>query len=527
VRAPGEATALDLIETAFDLLRAQPLLTVAPHLIGSAPFLAGMLAFLFEMSTGVFAVERLLPWSFALTLLWIWMTFWHTVYCRRLVSKFAHEPSVQWNSSRLFRSAIIQTAVQGFKPIVVPAAFLIGLPLAWTFAFFQSAAIYASATDASLSTTWTRSREAASVWQKQSWILLCILILLAAVVFINIAIGAFVAAQLARSLLGVTALVFGTPSAFFNTTLLSFVAAATYICVDPVLKAAYVARSFAFESTRTGADIRITLQRLAQIAAIAIACVVCAPASAQPHPVRVDELDRAIDGALRQPEYSWRMPRETARHSVNSPLDRAADAIAAGFRKAGEAIGSAIEWLLDLFIDREIDMPGGGVRASAGRRVRIAMLVVCALLAVVLLIVGWRLRRKTPSVRATPQTASAVVSIDLKNENVSAAQLEHDEWLRLAHELLAKGETRLAARAVFLSALSRLQRDGLITVERFKTNLDYDRELGRRARAFPQVRPAFQRLLGAFEPCWYGNVAADPVVLTEMQSLLNELKAHA
>jgi hypothetical protein len=154
------------------------------------------------------------------------------------------------------------------------------------------------------------------------------------------------------------------------------------------------------------------------------------------------------------------------------------------------------------------------------------MLAVSALLAVVLLIVGWRLRRKTPAIQITakPVTAAAV---NLTDDNVAASQLDEDEWLRLSEELLANGEPRLALRAVFLSALSRLQRDGLITLERFKTNLDYDRELARRARAFPQVHPAFRRLLQIFEPRWYGNIAADATIVNEMQSLLIELKAHA
>jgi hypothetical protein len=514
---------LELLETAFQMLRTQPLSTAAPHLIGSAPFLAGLLAFLFEMSSGLFAVERLLHWSFGLTLLWVWMNFWQAVYCRRLLLKLAHEPAIRWNPSGILRSAMLQTAIQGFKPVLFPAAFLFVLPFAWMVAFFQSITTYASAPDASLSNVWARSREAASAWQKQSWMLLCLLALMAIVVFINIAVGTFVTAQLARSFLGITSLVFGTPSAFLNTTMMGFVAAATYACVDPVAKAAYVVRSFAFESIRTGADIHVALKRIAQTAAMAlILCV--GPASAQ-QAVNAGELDRAVDRVLRQPEYSWRMPRETPRAS-NSMLDRAADAIAAGFKKAIAAVERAVEWLLDLFIDREIEIPGGGVRASSGRRVRIAMLAVSALLAVVLLIVGWRLRRKTPAIQITakPVTAAAV---NLTDDNVAASQLDEDEWLRLSEELLANGEPRLALRAVFLSALSRLQRDGLITLERFKTNLDYDRELARRARAFPQVHPAFRRLLQIFEPRWYGNIAADATIVNEMQSLLIELKAHA
>ena len=523
MRTAGEPTALELLETAFQMLRTQPLSMTAPHLIGSAPFLAALLAFLFEMSSGLFAAERLLPWSFGLTLLWVWMNFWQAVYCRRLLSKLANDPALRWNPSVILRSALLQIALQGFKLVLAPAALMLVLPFAWMVAFFQSVATYASAPDASLSNVWARSREAASAWQRQSWMLLFLLALLTLVVFINIAVGTFVTAQLAPSFLGITSLVFGAPSAFLNTTMMGFVAAATYACVDPVAKAAYVARSFAFESVRTGADIHVALKRIAQTAAIAL--ILCAGPTFAQQAVDARELDRAVDRVLRQPEYSWRMPRQMP-PTTNSMLDRAADTIAAGFKKAIAAVERAIEWLLDLFIDREIEIPGGGVRASAGRRVRIAMLVVSTLLVVVLLAVGWRLRRKTSAIQITARPV-AVAAINLNDDNVAASQLDQDEWLRLSEELLAKGESRLALRAVFLSALSRLQRDGLITLERFKTNLDYDRELARRARAFPQVRPAFRRLLQIFEPRWYGNVAADATMVTEMRSLLTELKAHA
>ena len=89
------------------------------------------------------------------------------------------------------------------------------------------------------------------------------------------------------------------------------------------------------------------------------------------------------------------------------------------------------------------------------------------------------------------------------------------------------GPTDPRARAVFFSALARLQRDNLIMLARFKTNLDYDRELGRRTRHLPHVRPAFRWLVQTFERCWYGVTAPDETTVARARALLSEMDAHA
>jgi hypothetical protein len=72
-----------------------------------------------------------------------------------------------------------------------------------------------------------------------------------------------------------------------------------------------------------------------------------------------------------------------------------------------------------------------------------------------------------------------------------------------------------------------LQREGLVTLQPFKTNLDYDRELTRRARAHPEVRPAYRTLLNAFERCWYGMAAPEIDTIQRMRALLKELTVSA
>jgi hypothetical protein len=527
LRSTGEPDAVELLEQAFESFKRHPLLTIAPHWIGSLPFLGLLLLFLFEMRRGAVAAESLLLRSLAVTLSWVWMNFWQAVYCSRLRAKLGDEPDEPWTGSRVLNTALVQTTLQSFKLVVLPAALLIGIPFAWTFTFFETSAAIAGTRGATLHTVRRRSRAAASMWQKQSWNLAGILTLLAVTVFINLGITAFAVYQLARSFIGITTPMLSRPDSFFNSTLIALTAAATYLCLDPVVKAAFVARCFAIESIHTGAGIRLSLRRIMQAGLTMLLLAASLPAAAQTRPIDSSEFDQVIDRVLSSPEYSWRNARHHERRSGDSMLDRAADTIVAGFQAIGRAVGRVFEWLLDFLIDREIEMPGGAVRSTAGRTVRNTLVALSVVLAVVLLAGVWRLRRRRSPKQLETVDSASFAAVDVSDETISAAQLEQEEWVRLADDLLAKGETRLALRAVFLGALARLQREGLIKLERFKTNLDYDRELGRRARTFPQVRQVFRAMMQKFEYCWYGSATIDERTVTEMRLLLMELRPNA
>lgn len=91
------------------------------------------------------------------------------------------------------------------------------------------------------------------------------------------------------------------------------------------------------------------------------------------------------------------------------------------------------------------------------------------------------------------------------DDNVQAAQLPSDGWLRLAREQAALGEWRLALRALYLAHLARLGAEGLLTLRRHKTNLDYERELRRRALQRAGLPEWFSARRREFEAAWYGS----------------------
>ena len=114
---------------------------------------------------------------------------------------------------------------------------------------------------------------------------------------------------------------------------------------------------------------------------------------------------------------------------------------------------------------------------------------------------------------------------DLADETVTASQLPENEWLKLARDLMGKGELRLALRALYLASLAHLAQRELIRIARFKSNRDYEQELRRRARALPELQAAFTDNTSLFDRAWYGLHDVTQEVLQRFQANLERIKA--
>ena len=93
---------------------------------------------------------------------------------------------------------------------------------------------------------------------------------------------------------------------------------------------------------------------------------------------------------------------------------------------------------------------------------------------------------------------------DLSDQNIGAEQLPEDAWTRLARELWARGELRLALRAFYFASLAQLAERNLIQLAKFTSNRDYERELLRRGHAWPQLLSLFSENVVVFDRVWYG-----------------------
>ena len=117
--------------------------------------------------------------------------------------------------------------------------------------------------------------------------------------------------------------------------------------------------------------------------------------------------------------------------------------------------------------------------------------------------------------------------MDSTDESVGAEQLPEDEWTRLARELLARGEFRLAMRAYYLSSLAYLAERRLITLAKFKSNRDYERELARRGHALGDLLPMFGENVVAFDRVWYGLHSVDADAVNQFASNVQKIRTNA
>jgi hypothetical protein len=223
--------------------------------------------------------------------------------------------------------------------------------------------------------------------------------------------------------------------------------------------------------------------------------------------VQAAELRSHVGEVLKQDRYQWRMPRELPEGAVQEDsLVRQSvkwlqEMVGSVFRWFGEVI---VDWLKGLFDqpDREVsqrDSKGGAAWGDALQQILIGLLIVLGIALVWILVRQWR---RMP-VTAVAKAASSA-EINLESEQIVASQLPENEWLRLAQEKAEAGDYRLAMRALFLATLAHLGEARLIAISRWKSNGDYVRELGYRARDREGLRSGFSESVRTFDAAWYG-----------------------
>lgn len=169
----------------------------------------------------------------------------------------------------------------------------------------------------------------------------------------------------------------------------------------------------------------------------------------------------------------------------------------------GKWVEAILKWLAKLFKPKVSYQSSSDTSWIAAVQVLLWVLVavVASALAIFLYRV-WRGRQKS----RTPILSEAILPVpDVADENVGADELPEDGWMKLGRELLARGELRLAMRAFYLASLSHLAARNLISIARFKSNREYERELRRRGHSFPELLAIFGANISAFEAIWYGR----------------------
>jgi hypothetical protein len=532
--------AIDNLEEAVHLLRRAP---VHVHLLwaaGALPYGLCIVWFTAEMSWSSFAAERLVEASLGLALLFAWKQIWEAVFCASVQSMLTGsvEP---WSRGRVLRLAAVQLAIQPWSLLAIPIAALLTVPFATTIAFFRNVSVYAGSGSVHAVRL---AREQCVVETKQNWMLQALLGLLTLLLILNYAITLLILPQLGRSIFGLETTASRYPMWLLTSTGVTAVLVLVYLTLEPLLSTLYVLRCFYGQSIHTGADLRSSLRRIlagqrAAAATLVLAIVLLflpATASGQSSPSRTSEsaalrpadLERSVSTVVRRSEFAWRIPRTDADAKDRPKWASWLDGV---FERAGEFWDWLIEGLRRMFTSDPQTSAPGDANDVWTRTLKYSLWVLGAVFAVGAALILYKqrdaARRRANETAAAAGAPSESLNLDLNDEALTADKLPEESWLDLAQEWIAKGDMRLALRAMHLAGLSYLNGKGLVTVQRWKTGLEYCTELERRSRSIPAVTPVFVRNVRVFEASWYGRHEVNQDSLQEFARGLEQMRSHA
>lgn len=541
----SEKGALELLEESVHLVRLAPLEVLACYYIGAVPFALGFLFFWAEMSRDAFAPQHCGRAAFALVLLFIWMKTWQAIFAMEMSNQISGQPSPRWSLKRFARLAAAQIIFQPSGLFVLPISFLIMLPFGWAFAFYQNLAVLGGR-DSKLFKTASRQ---AALFPIQNHAALLIVSAFGFFIWINFISLLAVVPGLLKTFLGIES-VFTRAGvgALLNTTFFSASLMLTYLCLDPLVKTFYALRCFYGEALATGEDLKVELKRHSSVGkTVALTaiffCVVSAnafsaekivepsaPIENSAPTVPPAKLNASIEKVLARPEFTWRQPREKIQTRTSNKnwlvlfLESVGETLMSWLRSLRDLLRDFIEWLAKYF-RRKNSSPSsvshGDAWMTSLRFLVFALVALIASALAILIMRMWKRRQREEVVVAQAISATP----DLNDDNVAANQLPEDGWLKLARELMDKGDLRLALRAFYLASLAHLAERQFVNIAKFKSNREYEQELRRRARTLPELQNAFGQNVTAFDRAWYGMHEVTQEILLGFQSNLERIRA--
>ena len=520
----GTRSGLQIIEEAVHVLRLAPLRIWALYLIAAAPFGLAFTYFIADMSRSAFASEQVIESSLWLALAFEWKQVWQGVFTSEIYG-ILEGGSLPWTWRRVAKMAALQCAIQPLSLVILPLSALTAFPFPYAIGLFRNLTLFAGlGRDRPI----RLARSHSALWPAQAWVALSVFLLLALLLFVNYLVTLAIVPQLMKSFFGIENSVTRYAAWVLNSTVLTATACLVYLTLDALLDAVYVLRCFYGESIGTGTDLRAGLRRALSIAAL-VCCLIAVfsptplrAAEPQSHSIDEARLERSIDETVHRREFTWNSPKTITEREQSKFVGWVN-----GFWKS---IKRFFNWLVD-WIERTF-FPDDGLtdssKGQAGSTKMIRWLLISLGIAFILLIVYIFYRqRKASSRRVQSKPTVAAPVIDLKDESITADQLPEESWYSLAREWIDKGDFRLALRALYLGAISHLGQRQLVSIERWKSGLDYSRELARRTRATPEVAPRFSATIRLFECGWYGRHTVDRATLDEFTAGFEEVRRGA
>jgi hypothetical protein len=519
-KAPKQQSksAILLLEEAVHLLRKAPLFLLSGYYIGTLPFILGLFYFWADMSRSADARSYHAVASLGIALLYIWMKCWHVVFAARVKMNISGQPVPQWSFQRILSLAATQTLIHATAFFILPLAALIAIPFGWCYAFYQNVTAEAITELSDLKALCKKAWFQARLWPRQNHMLLSIFFLFGIIVFLNIATAIYILPHLLKKYLGIESMFTLSGSHVINTTFWVVTIGISYLCMNPLVKTVYVLRCFYGAALKSGEDLKTELKGLmpgrtgvviALLLAVLLAANPVASMATETGFTSPEALDRSIDEVMAQREFTWRMPREITAENEKAPKGPIASVVAWIIDKLGKGLKAVINWI-DKLINWLIDLlPSADHRTSSPDEnwiasVRVAVIVLLIGLLCTLVYILWRSWMRRQTARAEIAATAVESTPDLEDESTTADDLPVNRWLELARELTEKGSLRQAIRAFYLAILADLAAHELITIEKFKSNREYEIELRRRAHQKEGLLKVFSKSRDVFERVWYG-----------------------
>jgi hypothetical protein len=518
-RPVTETPAIEIVEEAIHVLRGAGVRAWSLIWTGAIPFALGVLLFWRDMThysrNGVLCAWE----SLLLVALLLWLNVWRGIFASTLHSQLSGTTPDSGRRS-FFRLAGVHLLLGNSKLLLMPLAAVALLPQPGVVAFFRMATTVAAVDRTSFSKTVAKARKLSSSLS-QSILLVLLLSFIGLLLFVNIVVLLALLPQLARVLTGYESSF--TRAGFRLLTDPSFYIAAgliTWLAFEPLVQAVYTVALFHAESKETGEDVRSRFRALLRSGGIAaLLLVLCAPVIHAQPVLDPSQLDRSVRQTLASPQYGWNIHRPETQPK-ESWLVRFTDSLVANLSGLRAAIGRGIErlteWIRSLF--QTPSPQAQGPPASSAIRKELYLALGLALLAAAFMI--WRgraaLARRKIGVPSGPQT------ISLAADNITADQLPEQGWYALADECFSNAQFRLGLRALYLANLAAFSHEGFLAIHPGKTDHEYESELRRRARAFPDACHLFSVNIALFERVWYGDY---PVSFEDCQAFRNRAAA--
>jgi hypothetical protein len=411
-----------------------------------------------------------------------------------------------------------QTLIHATAFFILPLAALVAIPFGWCYAFYQNITAEAITELDDLKTLCQKAWFQAKLWPRQNHMLLAIIFIFGVVVFLNLAGAIYILPHLLKKYIGVESMFTLSGSHVINTTFWVVTIGISYLCMNPLVKTVYALRCFYGAALKSGDDLKTELKGLMPgRTGVAIGLFVVALFAGSPIPsiaiethfASPEALDRSIDEVMERREFTWRMPRELIAEDEKTPKGPIASVVAWIIDKLGKGIKAVINWV-DKLMDWLIGLLPAGDRRTASSNanwitsVRVAVFVLLIGILCALVYILWRSWMRRQNAQAEIVAAAVESTPNLENDDTAADDLPVNRWLELARELTEKGSWRLAIRAFYLATLANLAENELITIEKFKSNREYENELHRRAHQKEALLKAFSKSREVFERVWYG-----------------------